>query len=153
MSIPKRTSKPGTYFVTSGTAQRRSVFQVNRHAELLIETLQHYRHAGNYKLHAFVIMPDHIHLLLTPQGITLERAMGLVKGGFSRRLDTAHSPWQRGFSDHRIRDKDDYLKHLEYIQQNPVRARLVANAEEYPYSSAFVRQQNRTSAAEAAMNL
>lgn len=39
-----------------------------------------------YKIHAFVVMPDHIHLLLTPQDIVLERAMQLIKGGFSHRL-------------------------------------------------------------------
>jgi hypothetical protein len=51
-------------------------FQVERDAELLIETLQHYRAEGHYQLHTFVVMPDHLHLLLTPQE-TLERAVGL----------------------------------------------------------------------------
>ena len=49
---------------------------------MFLNTLQHYRHEGCYKLFAFVVMPDHVHLLLTPQGITLERTMQLVKAGF-----------------------------------------------------------------------
>ena len=75
MAIPNRSASHGTFFVTTVTHNRRRLFQVSRNAELLLETLQHYRAQGLYKLHAFVVMPDHIHLLLTPQGITLERAM------------------------------------------------------------------------------
>jgi putative transposase len=85
MAIPTRASRPGTFFVTSGTYNRRRLFQVERYAELRVETLQHYPAEGHYKLHTFVVMPDHLHLLLTPQE-TLERAIGLIKGGFSHRL-------------------------------------------------------------------
>lgn len=137
MSIPIRTSIPGTYFVTTVTQARRRLFQVATTAELFLATLQHYRAEGCYKLHAFVVMPDHVHLLLTPQGITLERAVGLIKGGFSRHLAATHTPWQRSFSDHRIRDRDDYLVRLEYIHQNPVRAKLVEAPQEYMYCSAY----------------
>jgi len=45
--------------------------------------------------------------------------------------------WQPGFSDHRIRDVQDYSNHVEYIYRNAVGRRLVQLAEEYPYSSAF----------------
>jgi putative transposase len=80
MAISARAAQPGTYFLTSATFNRRRLFQVEAHANLFLETLQHYRREGNYKLHAFVVMPDHIHLLLTPQQITLERTIGLIKG-------------------------------------------------------------------------
>jgi putative transposase len=86
MSIPSRSDRTGTFFVTSATFNRRRLFQIAANSELFLETLQQYRREGHYKLHAFVVMPDHIHLLLTPQGITIERAVGLVKGGFSHRL-------------------------------------------------------------------
>ena len=66
--------------------------------------------------------------------------MQLIKGGFSYRakkeLGVNLKIWQRGYVDHRIRDADDYRRHIEYIDQNPVRARLVMRLEEYPYSSA-----------------
>ncbi len=136
MAIPSRASRPGTFFVTSGTYNRRRLFQVQRNAELLIETLQHYRSEGHYKLHAFVVMPDHIHLLLTPQE-TLERTIGLIKGGFSHRLASKLPVWQRGFTDHRIRDAEDFEIRRTYIHQNPVRANLCEMPEAYPYSSAI----------------
>jgi len=82
-------------------------------------------------------MPDHVHLLLTPQDITLERAVGFIKGGFSRRLGSKMPVWQRGFTDHRVRDREDFEIRREYIYQNPVRERLVERAECYAYCSAY----------------
>jgi len=137
MAIPSRATSHGTFFVTSRTYNRRRLFQKEANAQLFLETLQHYRREGRYKLHAFVVMPDHIHLLLTPQDIALERVMQLIKGGFSRRLPSKLPLWQRGFTDHRIRDREDFLKHRAYIHDNPVRGRLCQRPEDYPYSSAF----------------
>ena len=138
MAIPTRASRPGTFFLTSGTYNRRRLFQIERNAELFIETLEHYRAEGRYKLHAFVVMPDHIHLLLTPQE-TLERTIGLIKGGFSHRLASKLPVWQRGFTDHRIRDAEDFEIRRNYIHQNPVSAHLCADSHAYPYSSACSR--------------
>src|SRR5262249_3981944 len=97
---------------------------------------------GRFQLHAFVVMPDHVHLLLTPaQNITLERALQFIKGGYSYRvrkeLERRCEVWQRGFADHRIRDANDFEFHRNYIHNNPVRARLVDNASDYRYSSAY----------------
>ena len=137
MSIPARSERTVTFFVTSATFHRRRLFQVAANAELFLEMLQQYRREGHYKLHAFVVMPDHIHLLLTPQGITIERAVGLIKGGFSYRMGSKFPVWQRGFTDHRIRDRNEFVMRLNYIHQNPVRARIVELCEGYPYSSAY----------------
>jgi len=137
MAIPSRASRPGTFFVTTSTYNRRRLFQVDSNAQLFLETLQHYRRAGRYKLHAFVVMPDHIHLILTPLEITLERAVGLIKGGFSHRLASGFPVWQRGFTDHRIRDAADMEARRTYLHLNPVRAGLAEAADLYPYSSAY----------------
>jgi putative transposase len=137
MSIPYRSDRTGTFFVSSATFNRRRLFQVAANSELFLETLQQYRREGHYKLHAFVVMPDHVHLLLTSQGITIERAIGLIKGGFSHRIGSKFPVWQRGFTDHRIRDRNDFEMRRNYIHQNPVRARIVELCESYPYSSAY----------------
>jgi putative transposase len=129
-----------TYLVTSSTWERRSLFRNERWARLLIDTLYHYRGSA-YLLHEFVIMPDHIHVLLTPK-TGLEKAVQFIKGGFSYRakkeLGSNMEVWQKGFSDHRIRDAGDYLRHADYIRRNPVRKNLCERAAEYPYSSAAV---------------
>ena len=134
MAIPSRTARPGTYFITTATHNRRRLFQVERNAALLLETIDHYR--ADYLLHAYVIMPDHLHLIVTPTDITLERTMQLIKGGFSHRLASKLPVWQRGFTDHRIRDTDDYNIRRNYLHQNPVEARLSESPESYPHSSA-----------------
>jgi putative transposase len=134
MAIPSRTAKPGTYFITTATHNRRRLFQVERNAELLLATIDHYR--AGYLLHAYVVMPDHVHLILTPNEITLERTMQLIKGGFSHRLASKLPVWQRGFTDHRIRDTGDYAVRLNYVHRNPVEARLCDKPESYAFSSA-----------------
>jgi putative transposase len=143
MSIPSQSAGAETYFLTSPTFNRRRLFQIASNAELFLETLQHYRRAGNYKLHAFVVMPDHIHLLLSPTGIALERVMGLIKGGFSHRLGSSLPVWQRGFTDHRVRDGNEFDMRRHYIHENPVRARLVELPTLYPYSSAYRPEERK----------
>jgi REP-associated tyrosine transposase len=137
---PSRAPNFGTYFVSASTWGRRDLFRSVPMARLLLDTLYHYRAEGRFALHEFVIMPDHIHLLVTPNGITLERVLQFIKGGYSHRVSTELNSrleiWQRGFTDHRIRDAEDYERHRLYIRENPVRARLVENQRNYPYSSA-----------------
>jgi len=125
------------FFVTTVTANRQPIFQREAVAHLLIDTLAHYRDERKYLLHEFVIMPDHVHALLTPASeISLERAMQFIKGGFSYRLKSRPPVWQASFTNHRVCDLEDYERYLEYIRMNPVRARLVASPQAYPYSSA-----------------
>jgi putative transposase len=132
---------PGTYFVTSSTWQRRPVFAKEPLARLFLDCLFHYRDAGHYLLHEFVLMPDHFHILLTPApGVTLERALQYVKGGSShaiRKTLLYRFPiWQTGFDDHRIRNAQDYDSHREYILNNPSEAKLAQDSNSYLYCSA-----------------
>jgi len=124
------------FFVTTVTAARLPIFRRDAAANLLMDTLAHYRDEGKYLLHEFVIMPDHVHLLLTPsKEISLERAVQFIEGGFSFRLRRGHV-WRQSFTNHRVRNADDYECYLEYIRMNPVQARLSVTPETYPYSSA-----------------
>ena len=128
------------FFVTTVTSQRTPLFRNPQRAELIMGVMQHYREQSKYELHEFVVMPDHLHLLVTPaMKISLERAVQLIKGGFSYRLGKAKRGlvWQESFTSHRIRDEEDYVHHAAYIRMNPVRARMVERPELYPYSSAF----------------
>jgi len=131
---------PGTYFVTTATQDRRRIFQVERNPHLFLETLAHYRE--NYLLHAYVVMPDHIHLLLTPGGVTLERCMQLIKGGFSHRYASKLPVWQKGFTDHRIRDAGDLTQNIRYIHEKQIAANLAPTIATYRYSSAHPERLN-----------
>lgn len=112
--------QPQTYFVTTVTEGRRALLQSNQNADLMIDTLLGYRDEGRYALHAFVVMPDHIHAILTPAGDqSIERCLQCIKGGYSHFLQSRSSIWQRGFHEHRLRDVEDYVRHITYIIQNP----------------------------------
>jgi putative transposase len=142
MAVPKRHAQvAGTYFVTSRTWESRALFFAEQNCLLFVESLLHYRDQGLFALHSFVLMPDHFHVLLTPgTNTTLERAVQFIKGGSAHRMrgerSSASPVWQRGFSDHRIRDSADCASHGCYIEQNPVRKRLVTSAKDYRWSSA-----------------
>jgi putative transposase len=127
------------YFITASTFQKQSLFQSERMAQLFLEVLLHYRRQGKYLLHEFVLMPDHFHLLLTPT-LTLERALQLIKGGFSFRakkeLGFGGEIWQKSFYDRRVRDVEEYRAYCEYIHLNPVKRGLATDGSEYAYSSA-----------------
>ncbi len=127
-----------TYFITAVTASRRRLFQVETNALLLLDVLQEQRNKKRLSLHTFVIMPDHIHLLLTPApDISLEKAMQYIKGNFSFRLKSKMGVWERSYDSRRIKDAKDYTTHSQYIEQNPVRARFTTNPALFPYSSAY----------------
>jgi len=136
---PRGNTGHSVYFITASTFQKRSLFQSERMAQLFIEVLQHYRRQGKYLLHEFVLMPDHFHVLITPT-ITLERALQLIKGGFSFRatkeLGFGGEIWQTSFYDRRVRDIKEYYACREYIHLNPVNRGLASLPEEYLFSSA-----------------
>jgi putative transposase len=126
-----------TYLVTAVTAQRRSLFQVTATAELLERTLLDYHGQGKFLLHAFVIMPDHFHALITPApDVSLEKAMQFIKGGFSFRLKSKLDVWMRSFNESQISTEEKFMSCVRYVEENPVRKGLVAAAGEYAFSSA-----------------
>ena len=136
-----RTAPACTYFVTTKTWQNRAIFQVTEVAEMVLARLLECRSEGAYLLHEFVIMPDHLHVLLTPSGTTtLEKAIQLIKGGSSFTIHQARNHamqvWLPGFHDWTIWDMADYEAKRDYIRMNPVRAGLVERPEEWQFGSA-----------------
>ena len=126
-----------TYFITATTANRRRLFQVEANAQLLLDILMEQRVKKRFHLHAFVLMPDHIHAILTPApDVSLEKAVQFIKGNFSHRLTSKFPVWTPSFNETQIRSLENFESFRRYILQNPVRAKLVAIAEEFPYSSA-----------------
>jgi len=129
-------TRTGASFVTIATYKRRPVFQVSRVAELFIDTLLHYRRLGHYKLHAYLVMPDHVHLLISPEALPLEQAITLIENGFAHRLASTQPLWESGIVAHPIRNLRDLETVRNYLHQTPVRANLTPTPELYPYSSA-----------------
>jgi putative transposase len=135
-----------TFFVTSKTIEGRNLLQSERMALLFIDVLRSYVAARKFIIHDFVVMPNHVHLLLTvDQSLSIEKAMQFAKGGFSYRvkkeLGYLGEIWQPGFSEVRILDRRSFLQHRKYIYDNPVKAGLVDAPEKFPYSSLFLKNK------------
>jgi putative transposase len=131
-----------TFFVTTPTYTRKVVFESKRMCDLLLDVLRHYRKEERFLLHAFVMMPDHVHLLITPaQNLPLEKCVQLIKGNFSfrakRELGYRSSVWAAGFNKDRAKAAEAYEAFRTYIHNNPVRRGLVVSPELYEASSAW----------------
>lgn len=135
------TSTARTFFITSSIAGKRNLLQSDRAAGLFIRTLYDYRAQGKFRLHEFVVMREHFHLLITVDAnMTIERAVQFVKGGFAfragRELGFRTPVWQKGFSEVRVVDAEGFQGVTKYIHNNPVARRLVSDAAQFPHSSA-----------------
>lgn len=112
-------------------------------AQLVLTSLQHAeRPLQFYDLHAWVIMSNHVHLLVSPR-VEPARFLQSVKGYTAREANrllkrTGEPFWQSESFDRWIRDEQEFQRVQNYIEQNPVRAGLVGNPEQYRWSSAYV---------------
>jgi putative transposase len=158
MANPKRNasgdrilSPSRTFFVSTKTSMGKALLQSDRNATLLIDVLRFYGKERKFQLHDFVVMPNHLHLLITVSGdSTVERVMQFIKGGFSyrlkRELGYLGEVWQRGFYEVRVDDRETYVCHQEYIAQNPVRQGLVDSPEKFPYCFTYLAERKRAGA-------
>jgi putative transposase len=110
-------------------------------ADMIVEAVQYNANIlGHYLLNAFVVMPNHVHLLATPT-VVLPKLTRSLKGITAKRanamLALMGSPfWQEESYDHLVRHGREFEKIRDYIEQNPVRAGLVRRASDYRWSSA-----------------
>jgi putative transposase len=131
-NLPHWTMDGSTYFITFRTHKGTLTADERR---LLLDHLK----SGNekfYRLAAVVVMPDHVHLLLSPlPPYELSRVMKGIKGVSARRINdlrkAAGTVWQDESWDRIVRDEDEFLKKLEYMAHNPIKAGLVATIEAY----------------------
>jgi len=110
-------------------------------AEVVAATVQGGVRAGHYLLHAWVVMPNHVHLAITPL-VELSLALGSLKGLAARRANavlgrTGMPFWQDESFDRLVRSGEEFARVVRYVERNPVKAGLVARAEEYRWSSAW----------------
>jgi putative transposase len=150
MARPGRNASPDdilrparTFFVTTKTSMGKSLFQTERNAFLLVDILRSLVKERAFELHDFVIMPDHLHMLLTMhEATTVEKAMQLIKGRFSfqlkKDLGFSGEVWQRGFSEVQVMNRTSFEAHRKYIAENPVKAGLVDSADEYRFCFSYL---------------
>ena len=112
-----------------------------RIAQCVVEILRRGAHElGQYNLHSFVVMANHVHLLLEAR-VSVGRIMNGIKGVTARQANlilerTGRRFWQDESFDHWVRNRTEFERIRAYIEQNPVKAGLVKRAEGWLWSSA-----------------
>jgi REP element-mobilizing transposase RayT len=110
-------------------------------AEMVAEAIHHNASVlGHYDLHAFAVMPNHVHLLLSPL-VPLPKLTKSLKGITAKRANemltlTGCPFWQEESYDHLVGNEREFERIRLYIEHNPVRAGLVKEGDQYPWSSA-----------------
>jgi len=152
MSRYRRARAAGaTYFFTVVTYQRQPILTHADTLRALRRVLREVKTSRPFLLDAFVLLPDHLHTVLTlpPGDADYAIRLSLIKRHVAQSarhlIVSPQTPsrvkrrelgfWQRRFWEHQIRDDRDYARHVEYVHYNPVKHRLVARALDWPYST------------------
>ena len=112
-------------------------------ARIVRDSLMKYN-GERYRLHAWVVMPNHVHLLLKANtGQTLERIIHSIKSytasEANKLLNRKGSFWMREVFDRYIRDEDHFRRAVRYIENNPVKAGLCREPGDWEFSSAYAK--------------
>jgi len=160
MSKYRRVFEEGySYFITVVTHQRNPILVDN--IDLLRESFHASKAKFSYQIDAIVILPDHFHMLITPQNATdYPKIISTIKSYFSRHCDSryyAHLEqsfsrhksrykpvWQKKYYEHTIRNEKDWLHHIQYTHTNPVKHHYATQADKWPHSSYHLHQKIQT---------
>ena len=126
-----------SHFVTFCCYHRRRLFNTDASCRIFELALERVRRSYRLNVYSYVIMPEHVHLLLSePQRDTLADALKSLKQGVSRRWigDAGHF-WQKRYYDFNIRNYAQFVEKRRYIHRNPVKRGLCECPEDWPWSS------------------
>jgi putative transposase len=154
---PKRyTGRGDLHFITFSCFQRRPLLGSVHARNLFLKTLGEVRAKHEFLLLGYVIMPEHVHLLLSePKHLTPSRVLQILKQRVSRKMRGKHRNgsrqqltlrfpedqgelprfWQRRFYDFNVYTKVKFREKLDYMHANPVKRRLVGHPKDWPWSS------------------
>jgi putative transposase len=139
VSILRRYHRSGNiYFITVVTYRRKPI--LIDHFDLLWRTILRVEASSPYRLMAWVVLPDHLHLVVDPLEANISALLQRIKMSFAASLrhrleiDSGRT-WQNRFWDHIIRNQDDFNRHVDYIHFNPVKHRMANSPLEWRYSS------------------
>ena len=132
-----RCSQPGNvYLVTSVVKDRLPVFSDIQIARRVVAEMEHLQDLAVVHSMAWVVMPDHLHWLFELKSGSLPALMQALKGRSALAVNKAHGTkrltWQKGYHDHGVRAEEDIIEMARYVVNNPVRAGLVKQREDYP---------------------
>ena len=116
-------------------------------AEIAVQALVHYHEIKRYFLNRWVVMPNHVHFLVSINGQSLSQVLKDWKSytahAANRVLGRTGPFWQVDYFDRWIRDESHFVRCGEYIDNNPVAAGLCTRAEDWPYNSRVITERGR----------
>ncbi|MEP4891558.1 MAG: transposase [Aliiglaciecola sp.] len=126
------------YLITACTKHREPIFTNFNLARLVVTAMKKSQQRGHLLFVSWVIMPDHVHFLMSLKGDSnLSDVIGYIKGTTShqicQRLNRKGGIWQAGFHDHAIRKEENIIEAARYIVANPLRAGIVKSLKQYPH--------------------
>ena len=132
-----------THFVTFSCYGRQARLRLPARSNLFVEKLEQTRQRFGFRIYAYVVMPEHVHLLLSePDRGLLSAAIHSLKLAVAKRIpglgaETGEPAqfWQKRYYDRNVRDHEEFVEKLRYIHRNPVQRGLVKRPEDWPWSS------------------
>lgn len=134
----KRFHGEGHYHFLTFSCYHRLPYLNNNHARIVFEeTLERLRKKHNFYLFGYVLMPEHVHLLMSePKFQRLEDTLRVLKGETSKQLKVNRTQfWQPRYYDFNVLTHRKHVEKLRYLHRNPVERGLVASPEDWPWSS------------------
>lgn len=130
--IPLWVESGSLYFVTINCkAKGPNSLCIDERSKRLFKTVEHYNNIHNWHCILFLLMPDHLHALVSfPSEQSMVSVLKSWKRYTAKKLGIA---WQSGFFDHRIRNDECWEEKAHYIRSNPVRKSLVSMDREWPF--------------------
>jgi putative transposase len=129
------------HFITTSCYRRRALLASARHRDLFLEILEQTRRRYEFVVAGYVVMPEHVHLLISEsEEANPSVLMQVLKQRFARavlrdgRLEERHI-WQRRFYDFVVWSEDKRVEKLRYMHRNPVKRGLVREPEQWAWSS------------------
>jgi putative transposase len=139
----------GTYFFTVNLLQRSNNDLLVRHIDLLREAIRLTRRTFSFEIHAWVVLPDHMHCIISLPENDANFAVRWrrIKAQFSKAVPDREwrsevrqrrgerGIWQRRYWEHLIRDEQDFAAHMDYVHINPMKHGLVKSVADWPHST------------------
>jgi len=135
------------YHVTSRTNDKNRIFENKLGRKIMLMTLQDAKEKFRFTLANFCVMPTHIHLLIEPgEGVLLSQIMQWLKTNSAKRWNKIHGSidhvWGNRYFARAVRSPQEYEFIMNYIDQNPVKAELVADPADWQASGAYYKARN-----------
>jgi len=131
-----------SHFLTFSCCRRQANFSSAETHDLLLQCLENMRHRFSLCIYGYVVMPKHVHLLLSePKQAPLADAIHFLKLSFSKQLRSRRgavesgSFWQKRYYDRNVRDAQEFTIKLRYLHRNPVKRGLVKEPADWKWSS------------------